>query len=160
MEEGKKKIIMIGIIMACIVAAIVITVATQSGSSEGGIDSIKRGEMIWIKCRNPKCEEAWQMDKRDYFEYIEKYRIGMTVPAIACSKCGDKEGYRAEKCEKCGNIFERGAVSGDLADRCPKCRYSAQEELRKQVGGVKQPATTETPATPATPAAPATSEQK
>jgi rubrerythrin len=132
MEEGKKKMIMIGVIVACIVAAIVITVATHSGSSSGGVDSIKRGTMIWLKCR--KCENTWQMDKRDYFEYIEKYRVGMTIPPLVCPKCSEKEGYRAEKCEKCGFIFERGTTN-DLVDRCPKCGYSALEEVRKKARG-------------------------
>jgi ribosomal protein L40E len=131
MEEGKKKMIMIGVIVVCIVAAVIITVATHSGSSTGGVDSIKRGEMIWIKCRDPKCENAWQMDKRDYYEYIEKYRVGMVVPGIVCPKCGEKNGYRAEKCGKCEFVFERGSVPNALPDKCPKCGYSAMEELRK-----------------------------
>jgi ribosomal protein L40E len=143
MEEGKKKTIMIVVIVVCIVAAVIITVATQSGSSTGGIESIKPGTaMLWIKCRNPKCENAWQMDKRAYFEYIEKYRVGMTVPAIVCPKCGEKQGYRAEKCGKCEFIFERVAAN-DLPDRCPKCGYSAMEELRKKAGGGRKE-TTET----------------
>ncbi|MDD5063220.1 MAG: hypothetical protein PHQ35_00470 [Phycisphaerae bacterium] len=139
MEEGKKKIIMIGIIVACIVAAIVITVASQSGA-DGGIASIKRGTMIWIKCRSPKCENTWQMDKKDYFEYIEKNRSGMTVPGIVCPKCNEASGYRAEKCQKCDIIFERG-TGNDLPDRCPKCGYSALEDMRKKARGDTSPAT-------------------
>lgn len=139
MEEGKKKMIMIGIIVVCIVAAIVITVATHSGSSEGGIDTIKKGAgMFWIKCRDPKCGNTWQMDMRDYFEYIEKNRIGMTVPGIVCPKCGAKDGYRAEKCPKCGFIFETVNNTNDVPDRCPKCGYSAMEELRKKARGEAQ----------------------
>lgn len=134
MEEGKKKIIMIGIIVACIVAAIVITVATQSGGGDGGIGSIKSGTMIWIKCRSPKCENAWQMDKKNYFEYIEKNREGMTVPGIPCPKCNEVDGYRAEKCPKCDTVFER-AAGGDVADKCPKCGYSKLEELKKKARG-------------------------
>lgn len=143
MEEGKKKMIMIGIIVACIVAAIIITVATHSGGTEGGIDTLRHGEaMFWMKCRNPKCESTWQMDMKDYFDYIEKHRVGMTVPGVVCTKCGEDKGYRAEKCEKCGFIFERGAVANDLPDRCPKCNYSASEELRKKARG-EVPQTTE-----------------
>lgn len=149
MDEGKKKMIMVVIIVACIIAAVVITVATQKGGGDGGIDTIKGGKMLWIKCRDPKCENTWQMDNKAYFEYIEKNRIGMTVPALECPKCKGKTGYLAEKCEKCGTIFER-AVTNDYADRCPKCGYSAMEELRKKAGGgVKKPA-----------AAPATEEKK
>jgi ribosomal protein L40E len=129
MEEGKKKMIMIGVIVACIAAAVIITVATRSRSS-GGIESLRRGEaMFWIKCR--KCENTWQMDRKDYFEDVEKNRNGMTVTGIVCPKCSEKEGYRAEKCGKCGFIFERGSVPNDIADRCPKCNYSTIEEMSK-----------------------------
>ena len=62
MDEGKKKLIMIVIIVACIAAAVIITVATQRSGDEGGISSIQSGKMFWIKCRDPKCENTWQMD--------------------------------------------------------------------------------------------------
>jgi ssDNA-binding Zn-finger/Zn-ribbon topoisomerase 1 len=129
MEEGKKKMVMVGIIAGCIVAAVVITVVTRSGG-EGGLDSLRKGqEMYWIKCRDPKCENTWQMDKKDYFEYVEKNRAGFTVPGIPCPKCGGKTGYLAIKCPKCGYIFEKSPEGGD---RCPKCGYSALEEVRKK----------------------------
>jgi DNA-directed RNA polymerase subunit RPC12/RpoP len=154
MEEGKKKIIMVIIIVVCLVAAVVITVASHHGGVEGGVDTIKRGEMVWIKCRNPKCEYAWQMDRKDYYEYIENNRNGtMIVPGIVCPKCGEKDGYLAYKCPKCGTVFEK--VLNDLPDRCPKCGYSAMEELRKKTGGARRAAPT-----PAAPAVPATSETK
>jgi ribosomal protein L40E len=132
MEEGKKKMIMVAIIVVCIVAAVVITVATRSGST-GGIESINIREMVWLKCRNPKCENEWQMGKRAYFEYLEKHRdpTVMAAAPIVCPKCGEKSGYRAEKCEKCGFVFERGSVPNEVADKCPKCGYSATEEARK-----------------------------
>jgi predicted RNA-binding Zn-ribbon protein involved in translation (DUF1610 family) len=135
MEEGKKKMMMIVVIVACLVAAGIITYSTRSRNT-GGIESIKRGtEMYWLKCRNPDCEHEWQMDKRDYFEYLNEHREDappMSVPAIVCPKCGEDSGYRAEKCEKCGLVFERGSVPNDLPDRCPKCGYSAIEEARKK----------------------------
>jgi ribosomal protein L40E len=163
MEEGKKKLIMVVIIVASIIAAVVITLATRSGGGEGGLDTIKGGQMIWLKCRSPKCENTWQMDRKAYYEYIEKNRMGMVVPGVPCPKCNEKDGYRAEKCGKCGNIFER-VVTNDFADRCPKCNYSAMEELRKQSGGktaapVAAPAAP-APATPAAPAAPAAEGKK
>jgi predicted RNA-binding Zn-ribbon protein involved in translation (DUF1610 family) len=133
MEEGKKKVIMIVVVVACLVAAGIITYATRSGGG-GGVESIKRGtEMYWIKCRNPDCEYAWQMDKRDYFEYLKEHGdpASLRPPAVVCPKCGEESGYRAEKCENCGLVFERGSVRGDFADRCPKCGYSKTEEMRK-----------------------------
>jgi ribosomal protein L40E len=132
MEEGKKKIIMAVVIVACLVAAGVITYTTRPEHGEG-LGTIKPGTAtIWIKCRNPDCENTWQMDKRAYFEYLQEHRVSMEVPPIVCPKCGQESGYRAEKCEKCGFIFERGAVAGDFPDRCPKCGYSAMEEARKK----------------------------
>jgi predicted RNA-binding Zn-ribbon protein involved in translation (DUF1610 family) len=142
MEAGKKKMIMIVIIVACIVAAVIITVATRSASS-GGIESIPTGTMVWLKCRD--CGNTWQMDRRDYYDYIEKNRIGMTVPGIVCPKCGKESAYLAIKCPKCGNIFEKVATTRDYSDRCPECGYSEQEELRKKAsGGRQQQPTTET----------------
>ena len=136
MEEGKKKIIMIGLIVVCIAAAIVITFVFQGGGGDGGVDSLKRGTMIWLRCNDEKCGNAWQMDKKDYFQYCEDNRDGMIAPAVVCPKCNDKTGYRAEKCEKCGEIFERDAGS-PTPDKCPKCGYSPLEEIRNKARGVK-----------------------
>jgi ribosomal protein L40E len=138
MEEGKKKIIKIVVVVACLVAAGIITYATRSGSSSSsGIDSIERGEMIWLKCRNPKCENEWQLDKKDYLVYLKEHTTPgmMTAPPVVCPKCSEESGYRAEKCEKCGLVFERGTVPHDFADRCPKCGYSKAESLHKEAIG-------------------------
>ncbi len=131
MEEGKKKIIMIVVIVVCFAAAGIIYYKTHSSRGAGSIASIERGtETVWVKCRD--CGHTWQMDKRDYFEYLQEHRVTIEAPPIVCPKCGKESGYRAEKCEKCGFVFERGAVPGDFSDRCPKCGYSAREEARKK----------------------------
>ena len=134
MEEVKKKMIMIVVVVACLVAAGIITYATRSGST-GGIETIKRGTAtVWLRCRSPKCENTWEMDKRDYFEYLSEHQdpMSMLAPAVVCPKCSEEGGYRAEKCEKCGLIFERGTVPHDFADRCPECGNSQTERLRKE----------------------------
>ncbi len=130
MEAGKKKVIMVVVIVACLIAAGIITYKTSTGNS-GSLESFERGELTWLKCRNPDCAHTWQMDMKDYLEYVEENRIGMTVPAVVCPECGEDSGYRAEKCEKCGFIFERGSVPGEIADQCPKCGHSALRESRK-----------------------------
>ena len=134
MEDSKKKPIMIGVVVVCLVLAGIITYATRSGSG-GGLDTIKRGqEMFWLKCRNPDCENEWQMDMKDYFMYMKEHQdpMSMAPPAHVCPKCGEESGYRAAKCEKCGLIFERNSVPNDFADRCPECGHSATEEARKK----------------------------
>jgi predicted RNA-binding Zn-ribbon protein involved in translation (DUF1610 family) len=121
--------------VACIALAVIITIATQRGNT--GISSVDPDAIVWLKCRNPKCENTWQMNKREYFEYCEKHRRGMTVPPIPCPKCGEETGYRAEKCEKCGLIFERGSVPNAIADKCPKCGFSRIESIGATPGGDK-----------------------
>ena len=134
MEEGKKKLIMTIVIVVCLGAAATITFKNIGGSSKGTLDSLKRGEeMYWIKCRNPECEHEWQMDKKDYFVYLRENQdpMSMMAPAIVCPSCGEEGGYRSEKCEKCGLVFERGSVVNDFADRCPDCSFSKTEQKRK-----------------------------
>ncbi len=133
MEDSKKKPIMIGVVIGCLALAGVITYVTRSGET-GGIESLKRGKMTWIKCRNPGCEHEYEMDLKDYFIYMKEHQdpMSMAAPAIVCPECGEESVYRSEKCEKCGLVFERGAVPNDFADRCPECKYSATEEARKK----------------------------
>jgi hypothetical protein len=133
MEDSKKKPIMIGIIVVCAVGAVVITFATRSGGS-GGLDDLERGVMYWVKCTNPDCDHAWEMDRKDYFQYLKDHQdpMSMAAPGIACDQCGEESGFRAEKCPKCDLIFTRGSVPHDFADRCPECSHSETERLRKE----------------------------
>jgi DNA-directed RNA polymerase subunit RPC12/RpoP len=133
MEEGKKKMIMVAVIVACIATAVIITLATRN-SNTGTIDDVAH-EMMWLKCRD--CGNAWQMDKKEFLQYVEKYRNGMQVPGVECPKCHKKDGYRAEKCEKCGNVFEKIPNTTDYPDRCPKCGFSALEDKVKKARGEK-----------------------
>lgn len=98
------------------------------------IENREKAEKIyWIKCCNPDCEHEWQMDMKDYWVYMKENQdpMSMAPPAIACPDCGEKSGYRAEKCEKCGLIFERRSVHMDFSDRCPGCGYSRSEAMRE-----------------------------
>jgi len=133
MEDSKKKPIMIGVVVVCLILAAVITFATRSGNS-GGIDTLKRGTMFWVKCSNPDCEYTWQMDRKDYFQYLRDHQdpMSMAAPAIVCPECGEESAYRAEKCGQCGLVFERGSVPHDFADRCPECGFSNVEDMRKK----------------------------
>lgn len=120
--------------IVAILLSIVITFSTRT-KSPGTLETIQRGEeMYWIKCRNSECKNEWQMDKKDFFVYLRENQdpMSMMAPPIVCPSCGEGSGYRAERCEKCEIIFERGSVPNDFADRCPECRFSKVEKLRKE----------------------------
>ena len=137
MEESKKKAVMIAVIIACLAAAGVITYVASSESG-GGVETIKSGELIWVKCTNADCGHEYQIDKRGYFEYIQENQKGLVRPAMVCEKCGEESVFRAEKCEKCGAVFFYEAYAGDLPDRCTECGYSAIEEKRKAAREARQ----------------------
>ncbi len=132
MEESRKKTIMIGVIVVCLALAVVITL--QLREKAGGVAGIKRGVKIWTKCRNPNCEAEYQMEKRDYAEYVQTHMdpILMTVPALICEKCGEESIYRAIECKECGLVFERYSVPESLPDKCPKCGFSEMERIREK----------------------------
>jgi len=149
MGTSKKKLILVVIIVLCFALAAAITYHQRSfyksASSEGGLKSLKRGELIWVKCQNADCGAEYQTDKKDYFEYLEAhppatsvYLAMLTDPnatlglPVLCRECGKEKAYRAEKCEKCGLTFLRGSVRHDFADRCPGCSHSKTERLRKE----------------------------
>ena len=135
MEEGKKKLVMIVFVVACLALAGIITHRARSGGAGGGV-KLKRGEkMIWLKCRNPDCGASFQMDEKNYFDYLKEHRVpgALALPGVVCEQCGEESTYRALKCGKCDLVFERGAVPNDFQDRCPECGFSKTEDLRKNV---------------------------
>lgn len=130
MKEGKKKQIMIGSIVVCL--GLASAIAYMSRPRRSGLDSVPRGQMIWVKCRNPDCGAEYQIDNKDYWEYIEEHRnpMSLSVPSLICRDCEKKSVFRAVKCEKCGLLFFHGTVRGGFADTCPKCNFSRMKEQR------------------------------
>ena len=125
MEDSKKKPIMIGVVVACLVLAGLITYTSRSGKT--GLEAMKSGEMIWVKCSNPDCGAEYQVDKKDYLEHLQKRQ------PLTCKECGQDSLSRAVKCEKCGLVFFMGASGfDDFQDRCPECGYSKIEEDRER----------------------------
>jgi ribosomal protein L40E len=89
--------------------------------------------MILVKCNNPNCNAEYEIDNKDYLEFMRKNAnpMAMESPAMKCEKCGENSVFKAVKCEKCGNVFFWGNPT-DFADRCPKCGYSGMEDARKK----------------------------
>lgn len=129
-----KNTIYVIVIALCLLLAIVIFIKSRSGDS-GGLESMKRGELIWVMCNNPNCKAAYQIDKVDYYtELREKTRanpMSMQTPALTCQKCQQNSAYRAFKCPQCGHMFFSGKA-GDFEDRCPECGFSKMEDDRNK----------------------------
>ncbi len=129
MEDSKKKPIMIGVVVVCIVLAVAVTYKRSSESS--GLESLA-GKLVWVKCRNADCGAEYQMDSKDYYKYIEEHTTGSFTPPLVCKECGEESIYLAVKCPKCGLVFFEGAVKNDFSDRCPKCGFSKTEDMAKK----------------------------
>ena len=74
------------------------------------------------------------MSLKEYYKFVTANANPMgPAPALTCEKCGQPSVYKAEKCQNpaCGNVFRSGSVPNDFQDRCPKCKQSATEEIRK-----------------------------
>lgn len=133
MEGSKKKTVMIGIIVLCAVSALAVWVMS-SGGTGGGVEDLKRGEMMWVICLNPQCKATYEVDRKDYYDFMQNYtgpRGEGVTPMMTCQKCSKPSIIKAVKCKKCGLIFREGTVPNDFTDRCPQCKYSDVEELRK-----------------------------
>ena len=134
MEDSKKKPIMIGVIVVCIIVAGLITFARRGGG--GGIDAIPDDKMTWVKCSNKDCNAEYEMSEKAYFKAMEERfnPMARTSPPLTCEKCGKDSVYRAVKCANpaCGAVFFRDSVPNDHFDRCPECGQSETEEIRKK----------------------------
>lgn len=128
-----KNLVYAGVILGCILVAVVVFMKTRSGGG-GGIDSIDDSEMVWIKCRG--CNQAYEMPRKQYYQELSEATTGnatamMFTPPLTCQKCGQKKAFLAEKCPNCGEVFFTGSVPNDYPDRCPKCKHSKTEDSRK-----------------------------
>jgi len=132
MEEGKKKTVMLILIVGCLVVAGAVTFTTRSGG--GGIGSISKSEKILVMCSNPDCEAEYETGKKAYYEFVQKNMnpMSMAAPPMPCNECGEESIYKAIKCGKCGTVFFENSVPNDFADRCPECEYSEIDERRKE----------------------------
>jgi len=136
MEESKKKPIMIGVIVVCLIVAGLVTFARRGGGGSG-IDSIPDDKMTWVKCNNPSCKAEYEMSEKAFYKaQTDRFNpMARSTPALTCEKCSKESLYQAVKCANtsCGIVFIRGiAGQNDHPDRCPQCGQSETEEIRKK----------------------------
>lgn len=132
MEKSKKKVFMVSIIAVSLILAGFVTFSTMYKNSSY-LNKLK-GQTVWLKCQNPECNHTFEMDMKDYYDYLQNNRSSnvMRASALPCPKCGQMSSYEAIKCDKCGNIFFVDRVKRDYFDRCPKCGFSKEEQQRKE----------------------------
>jgi hypothetical protein len=130
MEGNMKKQVLVAVGVGCLIVAAAVFYFTNSTSSSSGVPAEFAGEKILVMCTDKDCGVTYEMDKKAYFEFIEANAVGMQTPPLKCQKCSKNTVFRAEKCERCGEIFLYGNPT-DFADRCPKCNFSKIEEERK-----------------------------
>ena len=86
MDESKKKVVMIVIILVCLGVAGAMIFGRGGGS--GTIDDISDEEMTWVKCMNKSCNAEYQMGLKEYFRFVTANANPMapTAPALTCEK--------------------------------------------------------------------------
>ena len=133
MDEDKKKKVMLGLIILCLVLAVGITVMTNMG--DGGSGS-RSNEPVQMLCMNQECKMDFELSTEEYREQI--IQGGMMGPGpmaqmpTECPECGMRSAFRAVCCKKCEVVFMRDYSSGDFPDRCPECDYSDIEVRREE----------------------------
>lgn len=127
-----KNLIYAGVILVCLGGAGYMLFFR--GGSNSGVESLSNEEQVWVMCVD--CKASYQMGKKDFYEQLKEKATQaanpMMAPLLTCQKCGKDKVVEAIKCEQCGNIFPKGSVPNDLADRCPKCKFSKIEAIRKE----------------------------
>jgi predicted Zn-ribbon and HTH transcriptional regulator len=98
------------------------------------MESAKDADQVWVTCM--KCNQSYQMGWMQYGAELEEK--SKTNPSAApwglpmkCQKCGQEGVLRAHQCEQCGVVFPLGSVPKDFLDRCPQCKYSRTEAIRR-----------------------------
>ncbi|MHC4757686.1 MAG: hypothetical protein ACYTE8_03425 [Planctomycetota bacterium] len=134
---GLSKPLMVGLIVLCLVLAVVayIYLLPEEGS---GIEDLA-GIPIWVKCNNPDCNAEFETDEAEFRAMIgeekKKNPLFPGSPPVACKQCSQMSLLEAVKCPKaeCGAVFFYGELGPrEFRDKCPKCGYSATQEKRKK----------------------------
>ncbi len=130
MDEGVKKMVMIGIVVVGFPLAGIIFWTTR-GSNRN--QEIPADEMQLVKCNNPACGASYEVSMREYSTFQREHLnpLASSAAAMTCTKCGKPSVYKAFKCAKCEKVSLYGSVPNDFGDRCPECKFSQMEADRK-----------------------------
>ncbi len=141
MEDDKKKQVMIGIVIACIVLAVGNILCTNTGGGSGKAANRK----IFILCS--ECGESSELSREELREKMQQAAgeggmgpMGPMGPmesplVLTCPGCGKDAAQIATKCKSCETVFvmdHQPPAEGDYPDRCPECDYSEMEERMGQ----------------------------
>ena len=129
MDEGKKKQIMIALIVGCLLAAGIIAYINLPEGTKG-INAIPKDETVWVKCT--KCGAEYEMNHREFAQEVQDKMNGPYIQPITCQQCNEDGIYKAVKCEKCETVFFSGEKGTSYIDECPKCDYSPTKEKREK----------------------------
>ena len=137
MEDSKKKLVMVVVIVSCLALAGIITFKSRESADYGDVPKNFTEQSLWMKCT--ACNAGHEMNKKEYYEFQQKNPDPkwMGPTPLFCEKCNEQTVYKAVKCEKCEDIFKEGVVVGKLPDTCPECGFSKSEERRKLYQGGK-----------------------
>ena len=138
MEDDKKKQLMIGIVIACIVLAVGITLYNSTGGSGKAAN-----RKIFILCS--ECGESSELSGEELREKMQQAAgeggigpMGMmdpmgAAPVLTCPGCGKDAAQMATKCKSCETVFipdfQAAFTGGGYPDKCPKCGYSEEEKM-------------------------------
>jgi predicted RNA-binding Zn-ribbon protein involved in translation (DUF1610 family) len=134
MDEDKRKIVMIVLVVCCLALAGGITFYQTRGGSSGP----DANEVVYLKCLNKNCGEVKETTSGELYKNIDGSQIislEMGPMRFECPACGKKSMLIAEKCPKCGTVFVPNMMNqNDFPDRCPNpdCKYSEIEERSKK----------------------------
>ena len=137
MDEDKKKKIMIGFIVACLVLAGIVFTATNRGRGGTG----RSNKPIQILCT--ECEAEYELTADEFREQMQGKMSEGGMPmmmgpmagpiTLTCQECNEDAAVMAIKCPECEYVFVSGEAGlNDYPDRCPECDYSVIEERVKK----------------------------
>ncbi len=126
MDEAKKKPVMIGIIVVCLVLAGIITAVTW----EGGAGPTSPTGPLTLMCTNEDCGAVFELAREKLAEAVGPGMRMMGPPVVACQECGQRTAYITRTCPKCEALFIPLPSTDGYGDRCPECGFSPTEDRR------------------------------